>query len=463
MNIQPTSLDAYRLMHDGVLALARAERAGIRCDVNYIESTKIRLTRKIERLEKQLESSDFYKQWERSIRGKMNLYSDTQLRDFLYTTKKLTPIKTTVTGKGSTDEEALIGLGIPELNSLLQIRKLKKNRDTYLDGFLREQINGYIHPFFNLNLVVSYRSSSDHPNFQNIPIRDEESKQLVRKALFPRPGHQLLEMDYSGLEFNINACYSKDPVMVQYCNDPTSDIHADIAKQVFLLKGFDKSIPDHKVLRSAAKNGFVFPQLYGDYYKNCATNLSGEWGGLGSGRWKAGQGLPLDGSHLSDHLIKQDIHSLNDYEDHIKDVQDAFFSKFSVHAKYMAATHRKYSKLGYVDLHTGFQCGGMMSKNKVLNYPVQGAAFHCLLWSFIELDGIMRKEGWKSRLIGQIHDSIVFDIYPPELETVLRIIKRVTCSDLPKAWPWIIVPLNIEAEVCDVDSSWADKKKIAIP
>ena len=129
----------------------------------------------------------------------------------------------------------------------------------------------------------------------------------------------------------------------------------------------------------------------------------------------------------------------------------------------METAHKKYTKLGYVDLYTGFRCSGLMSKNKILNYPVQGAAFHCLLWSFIELDRIMRQEGWRSRLIGQVHDSIMFDIYPPELEMVLQITKRVTCVDLLKAWSWINVPLSIDAEVCEVDASWANKEKIEIP
>jgi DNA polymerase-1 len=100
-----------------------------------------------------------------------------------------------------------------------------------------------------------------------------------------------------------------------------------------------------------------------------------------------------------------------------------------------------------------------MSRNDCINYPVQGAAFHCLLWAFIELDRIMRDEQWDTRLIGQIHDAIVLDVHPDELSHVVEVIRRVTCSDLPNAWKWINVPLDVEMELCPIDKSWADKEK----
>jgi len=113
-------------------------------------------------------------------------------------------------------------------------------------------------------------------------------------------------------------------------------------------------------------------------------------------------------------------------------------------------------------MFTGFRCSGVMNHKEVINYPVQGPAFHCLLWSFIQLDKLMMKEGWQSRLIGQIHDSILFDIYPPELEYILEVVKRIMEKDLLKAWDWIIVPLSIGAELCKVDQSWYHKKEIEL-
>ena len=458
MTANPKTQQAYDLMHKGVLALARAEQQGLRVDVEYAERKKVHLTRKIEYLEKKFRDTKFYRHWEHTTKGKPNINSNFQLATFLYGVKKLEPASITDSGKGSTDEEALNQLDIPELNDLLEIRKLKKVRDTYLDAFVREQVNGYVHPSFNLHLVRTYRSSSDKPNFQNIPKRDKEAMQTVRKALYPRPGHQLLEVDYSGLEVRIAACYHKDPTMMRYINNAGADMHADIAEQIFLIENFDKV--GHKTLRDAAKNGFVFPEFYGDYYKNCAAGLATKWGGLPQGKWKPGQGIKIPEGCLSDHLIAQGIPSFQKFTNHIKDIEEDFWSnRFQAYAEWRDRWWETYKKYGYIDMFTGFRCSGVMTRNEVINTPIQGAAFHCLLWALIEIDRIQQEEKWDTKIIGQIHDDIVLDANPEELNHVLTVIKRVTCVDLPKAWPWIIVPLDIDSDIYPVDGSWAEKEK----
>jgi len=464
IQLHPNTNQAYQLLHDGTLALARAERQGIRVDVDYLKKKAKHLTRKIDYLEDKLMTTKFYRRWSHTVQGKPNMHSDPQLRTYLYSVLKLEPSKKTKTGMGSTDEEALLDLGIPEMRDLIQIKKLKNMRDTFLAGFEREQVDGYIHPFFNLNLVTTFRSSSDRPNFQNIPNRDKELMKLTRSALYPRPGHQLLEMDFSGLEVCIAACYHKDPTMIKYIKDPTSDMHGDMAAQLYMIDNFNRKLPEHNHLRKASKNGFVFPQFYGDYSGNCADYLTGRWGELPHGKWKPGQGVRLPEGHLSDHLISKGYKNVQGFADHVKRVEQDFWeNRFPVYAKWKDSWWAQYQKLGYLHTKTGFTCSGVMSKNDAINYPVQGAAFHGLLWSFIRLDALMYREGWKSRLIGQVHDSIVFDIYPPELEMVLQIAKRTTTVDLPKHWTWINVPLNIDAELCGVDESWANKKEIEIP
>jgi len=462
MTINPKSPQAYKLLHDGTLALARAEQQGMRVDMIYAERKKQHLTRKIEHLEARFKDTKFYRHWEHTVKSKVNINSNQQLANFLYKVKKLEPAHQTDSGMGSTDEDALLQLNIPELNDLLEIRKLKKVKDTYLDAFMREQVDGYVHPSFNLHLVRTFRSSSDRPNFQNIPIRDEEARKTVRKALYPRPGHQLLEIDYSGLEVRIAACYHKDSTMLKYINDPASDMHRDMAEQIFLIDRFNKSLPEHKLLRSAAKNGFVFPQFYGDYYKNCAAGLV-RWGGLSQSRWRTGQGIEMPEGTLSDHLISKGIKSFDIFVNHIKQIEHDFWSnRFREYAKWKEMWWDLYKKYGYIDMLTGFRCSGVMSRNDVTNYPVQGSAFHCLLWSFIELDRIMQEERWDTKLVSQIHDSIIFDVHPDELTHVAKTVKRVTCEDLPKAWDWIIVPLSVDADICEVDESWADKKSFVL-
>lgn len=461
----PKTREAYLLLHKGIQAFARAEQQGIRVDLDYCEQKKQEITSRIETIETELKQTKFYQHWRHAFGGKTpNIGSNDQLGKFLYDIKKIEPAFTTESGKGSTDEEALTQLNIPELNMILQVRKLKKIRDTYLDAFLREQVNGYIHPFYNLHNVVTFRGSSDSPNFQNIPKRDKEAMQLTRKALFPRPGHQLAEMDFSGIEVRIAATYHKDPIMLTYIKDPKSDMHLDMAEQLYILNKPDKSIPEIKHLRQAAKNGFVFPQFYGDYYKNCAISLACSWGKLPEGKWSKKQGVPLPGGiTLGEHLISKGIKSLDNYIEHVKQVENDFWgTRFKVYNRWKEKWWKQYQRNGYIDLHTGFRCSGIMRKNEVINTPVQGAAFHCLLWCFIRLDEIILKEKLQTKLIGQIHDAIVFDIYPPEKPYIMELIKRVTGQDLVNEWKWINVPMDVEVEMGDIDKSWAELKPIHI-
>ena len=456
---------AYNLIHDGVLAFARAEQAGMRIDTDYCIKQSTRLLRRINRLVDKIKETKFYRHWEHATNGKPNMNSNQQLANFLYKTKKIPPAKTTVTGQGATDEEALIALNIPELNDILRVRKLKKLKDTYLEGFLREQVNGFLHPFFNLHTVKTYRSSSDRPNFQNIPKRDKEAMEICRRAIFPRKGHQLLEVDFSGIEVRIAACYHQDPTMMTYIKDPTTDMHRDMAMQLFKLKAFDKKIAGHVHLRQAAKNGFVFPQFYGDYYKNCAVSLACGWGALPAGNWKPKQGVLInEGVHLSDHLISQGIKNMNAFIEHVKGIEyDFWYNRFPMYRKWKEKCWKKYQETASVEMFTGFQCYELMGRNDALNRAIQGTAFHCLLWCFIRLDAIMRKEKWKSRLIGQIHDAILFDIAPGELEHVARTVRLVTTGDLVRNLDWISVPLEVEADLAGVDESWADLKPYKLP
>lgn len=101
-----------------------------------------------------------------------------------------------------------------------------------------------------------------------------------------------------------------------------------------------------------------------------------------------------------------------------------------------------------------------MQRNDVSNYPVQGAAFHCLLWSLIQVNKELKAAGLSTLIVGQIHDSIVLDVVPEELEQVLAIVRRVMCVEIRKAWPWIIVPLDVDVEITDIDASWFEKKKM---
>lgn len=455
MKEHPKAKEAYALLHKGILALNRAEEQGIRIDLDYCYRKEKELTEQIQEIESRLFSTNFYKHWKHSLGGKKpNINSDDQLAKFLYQTKKYQPVKYTESGKGSTDEEALKGLGVSEIDDLLKMRKLRKLRDTYLKGFVKEQVNGYLHPHFNLHIARTFRSSSNAPNFQNIPKRDEEAKKITRKALYPRPGHQLLAVDYGGIEVRIAACYNHDDTMIQYIKNPESDMHGDMAQQIFML---DDQPEGFKTLRNSAKNGFVFPQFYGDYFGNNAYSMACDWGQLPKGKWKNGQGIQIGDQSLSDHLIKNNIKSIDSFTEHIKHIEKDFWERrFPDYAQWKDKTWAEYQKRGYVDMLTGFRCKGLMSYNDVTNYPIQGTAFHCLLWSFVELDRILRKKKMKTRIIGQIHDEMVIDVYPPELHDLIDLLYKIMTKRIRKHWKWIIVPLAIEVDLGDIDASWND-------
>ncbi len=453
--------DAYKLFHDGILALGRAERQGIRIDLEYTNRKKNAVSRQIERLEKKFMDTAFFKDWQKNSKKSVNINSDKELGDYLYAIRKIMPKKLTESGKGSTDEEALMSLGIPELEILIQRSKLMKNRDTYLEGFLREQTDGILHPFFNLHQVVTYRSSSSNPNFQNIPKRDKAVMKLVRDAIYPRKGNQLLEFDFGGIEVAVAACYHKDPNMIKYITDPHSDMHGDMAAQIFKITDFNRGREDHSTLRSAAKNGFVFPQFYGDYYKNNAENICGNWVNLPTGKWKDGIGFQFsDGTYISEHFRKNGIKSMEDFTNYIQEIEKHFWTKrFPDYAKWKDRHVEAYQKNGYATFYTGFSAQGVMSRNDVINYPVQGTAFHLLLWLFIQVDSEIQKRGLQTRLVGQIHDALVLDVYPPELDEIYDIIIHLGTIVIREVFPWILVPLELEAELCEIDGSWATKKK----
>lgn len=111
---------------------------------------------------------------------------------------------------------------------------------------------------------------------------------------------------------------------------------------------------------------------------------------------------------------------------------------------------------------TGFRLDGVYRRNEVLNYPIQGSAFHCLLWSLIEIQKELDRQRMKTLLVGQIHDSILGDSPPEELDDFLSLSEEVMTKRLLKEWKWINVPLKVEAEVSGVDESWFNKKVVTI-
>lgn len=454
----PTRRDAYQLLHEGSIALSQVEANGIRIDVGYLNKAIIETGNKIKELEDKLRSDDIYKLWRREYGLKANLGSHPQLAHVLYDVMDYKPIGATATGKYKADVNAFKEVNIPFTKDYIRCERLKKVKNTYLKGIKDEVVDGFIHPFFNLHTVVSFRSSSDRINFQNVPIRDPEQGKIIRECFIPRDEHQIVDSDFKGAEVKVSACINKDPRLLKYVSDPTTDMHKDMAVQLYCLAPEQVT----KELRDNAKSFFVFAQFYGDYYVHCAKSL-----------WKASDGLKTTDGILVKRILKdKGIKELGlcdpdvkdpkngSFEKHVKEVEKDFWNnRFKVYKEWKDRWWESYQKTGEFDMPTGFRISGIHNKKEVINYVVQGSSFHCLLWTLIRLQKWLVKNKMRTVIIGQIHDNIVLDIHRNELQDVLDKIKRIVGIDLPKHWPWIIVPMEIEMEVSPVGKSWNDKKK----
>jgi DNA polymerase-1 len=458
--------DARRLFYEGSLALAEVEANGVRVDEARLDRSIRKVEERIARLDAKLRDDDIYKTWLSVYKSKTKLSSRLQLGRVLFDELGYPSTGTLEKSKRhKTDEDALIYLQkvveVPFVDRLLQSEKLRKALSTYLKGIKRELVNGFFHASYSLNIPVSYRSSCSMPNFQNFPIRDPEIGKLIRKCIIARDGHVIIELDYGALEFKVAACKWLDENMIAYASDPTRDIHRDMAAECYRL-------PEDKVPKSArfyAKNQLVFPILYGSYYISCARNL-----------WKVIDQHDLeteDGIGLKTHLKRQGIKRVGNldpnekpqrrtFERHIQKVEESFNGKFPHWSEAKEEWLAEYLKTGWFDLMTGFRARGVFTKNQIYNIPVQGPAFHCLLWALIDLQKRLKRRRMGAKIIGQIHDSIVADVPIKEVGRFLRLAKETMSKRIRRAWKWIIVPLLVEAEVCPEGGSWFDKKEVEI-
>lgn len=462
--MKPSSREAYKLLHDGSVVLSQVEANGMRVDVDYLHRAIDSTDRKIRNLTTKLKRHKIYDRWRRRFGSKTKIGSREQLGKVLFEELGYECSEKTKTGKYQVTEASLANIDSKFVKAFLRVESLKKMRTTYLGGIRRELVGDRINPVFNLHTVVTFRSSCDSPNLQNMPIRDPEQGELIRKCFIPSKNHVLVEVDYGAIEVRVAAAYHKDPNMLSYIEDPERDMHRDMAAQCYKVETDQVT----KAMRHCGKNMFVFPQFYGDYFVGCSQNL---WNAIDRSGFEVG-GIPL-----KDHLKKKGIRELGSKEshwetgrietqsgtfmEHIRQVEKDFWERrFAQYGNWKKEWWAKYLKRGWLDMLTGFTIHGLYGRNDVINYPVQGAAFHCLLWSLIRIQWKLNKYKMKSKLVGQIHDSIIGDVYKPELKDYLEIVKTVMTEDIRRYWKWIITTLEIEAEVSD--KTWFDKEAIEI-
>lgn len=459
LKIHALRQEGYQLLQDGCVELARVEANGIRIDTSKLESTKVKLRELIRGLKADLEDTGEWRVWRKRFGSKASFTSHDQLGKILYGELGYPVTEFTDKGKPSTDAEAIQKIGTPFTDKLAKFQQYEKAIGTFLAGIEREVVNGRLHPVFNLHLARTYRSSSDTPNFQNFPVRDKEIAEIIRSLFIASFGHILSENDFKGIEVSVSACYHKDANFISYITTPGKDMHRDMAAQIYMLDPKDVS----KDARYGAKNKFVFPEFYGDFYISCAKSL---WEWIDKGKLTTPDGVPL-----KKHLKRMGITKLGacnpdedpepgTFEEHLQEVENDFWNnRFGEYGQWKRDWYKAYLNKGYFDLLTGFRVFGSFKRNSVVNYPVQGAAFHCLLWTLIQVNRHLRKYRMKSMIVGQIHDSLIGDIHERELRDYLEIVERVVTVELRKHYPWLIVPLEVEYELVPRGGNWFQKKE----
>ncbi len=491
------SLAGYQLQHEGAIALAQVEHNGVRVDVEYMKEAIERVSARIDSLTVSIKEEELYSDWRYMFGQKTSLGSRTQLAKVL-DKRGLKP-----DGATNLDSDVLAQVDDPFVTKYLEIEKLKKLNSTYLQSTLDETSpDGICRAFYNLHLATTYRSSGSNPNIQNQPIRDKLQGKMIRRGFIPRSeNHRIVEIDYSSIEVRVAAAYHQDPKMMTYLSDPSSDMHRDAACKMFMCE------PDqvHKTSRFVGKNGFVFPAFYGDYYASMA-------GGI----WKqllADKPVLSDGTLVLDHLASKGITELGKcdpdkdpvqgtYEYHLKEVEDWFWlENFTQYDTWKKHWFRQYTERGWFQGFSGFTFSGVMRRNIVINSPVQSAAFHSLLWSLIEVQKVMNKRGWRSKIIGQIHDSLIADVHKDEYDDYLVLAKEVMTNRMKAHWAevsrtndiaWTMepikgfksrksdyvlpdwhgqdnhldplgdVPIDVEAEATPLGGSWYTKEVVEI-
>jgi DNA polymerase-1 len=386
-----------------VSVLTAMEIEGINLNTNFLNELSIQLTNDINRLEKTI----FDQAGE-----EFNIASPKQLGVVLFENMKLVDKpKKTKTGQYSTAEDVLSNLSKDHeiIANVLEYRQFKKLQSTYVDA-LPNEINpntGRVHTAYAQAVAATGRLSSTNPNLQNIPIRTERGKQ-VRKAFIPRDeNYILLAADYSQIELRIIAALSEEETMIEAFKNG-EDIHASTAAKVF-------NVPLSEVTREQRSNAKTVN--FGIVYGVSAFGLSNQ----------------------TDLTRKES-----------KELIDLYYETYPKLKNYMSAQVDFARDNGYVEtvLQRRRYLKDINSRNAIVrgaaernavNAPIQGSAADIIKIAMIKIFKRFEKEGFKSKMLLQVHDELVFDAHKDELEIIKPIIKY----EMEHAFE-MIVPLDVE-------------------
>ncbi len=368
--------------------LASMELEGIKLDDVFLNSLAEKLTNDIQKLEDAI-----YKEAGVSF----NLASPKQLGDVLFDhLKLLDKPKKTKTGQYATGEEILSKLAPKHqiVQEILEWRGLVKLKNTYIDALPKEvnPVTNRIHTTYSQSVAATGRLSSNNPNLQNIPIRTERGRE-VRKAFIPRDkNYTLVAADYSQIELRIIAALSEDESMIASFNKG-EDIHAATAAKVF-------NVPLAEVTRS--QRGDAKAVNFGIIYGQGAFTLAQQ---LNKSRAEA--------KELIDNYYKN-FPKLKQYIAHQVD-----FARDNGYVETILA-RRRYLK--NINSQNAIVRSG--DERNAVNAPIQGSAADIIKIAMIQIHTFLTEGNYKTKMLLQVHDELVFDMHNDEAELLKPIIKQ---------------------------------------
>jgi DNA polymerase I len=383
--------------------LASMETEGVKLDKKALNDYSAQLLTEVRQVEEeiyQLAGMHF------------NISSPKQMGEVLYGHLKIIDNpKKTATKQLSTAEDVLTKMinKHPIIEKILDYRSLTKLKSTYVDT-LPELINartGRIHTSYNQAVAATGRLSSNNPNMQNIPVRTERGRE-IRKSFVPRnEDYVLVSADYSQIELRIIASISKETQMIEDFRQGI-DIHTATAARVY-------NIPIDQVNKDMRRNAKTVN--FGIIYGISAFGLS---------------------------------ERLNIPRKEAADIIDQYFIKYPAIKNYMEQTIKIARQNGFVetilgrrrylrDINSGNQVVRGYAERNAINAPIQGSAADIIKIAMIKIYHQMTQKETRSRMIMQVHDELVFDVYKPELEMLLPLIKDGMINAVT-----LSVPMDVE-------------------
>ncbi|MFK2819350.1 DNA polymerase I [Flavobacteriaceae sp. LMIT009] len=391
-----------------VKVLASMELEGINLDKPFLASLSKELDNDIKQLEQKIYTA---------AGEEFNIASPKQLGVILFEKMKLVDKpKKTKTGQYSTSEDVLRYLAKDHdiIQNILDFRGLSKLKSTYVDALPTQVLEqtGHVHTDYMQTVAATGRLSSNNPNLQNIPIRTERGRQ-VRKAFIPRnEEYTLLAADYSQIELRVIAALSEEENMINAFSKG-EDIHASTAARVF-------NVPLNEVTREQRSNAKTVN--FGIIYGVSAFGLSNQT-------------------------------SLNRSE--AKELIDTYYMTYPKLREFVSKQIAFARENGYVETVLGRRryLKDINSRNAVVrgaaernavNAPIQGSAADIIKIAMINIHNKLEEGNYKTKMLLQVHDELVFDVYKPELETMKQLIKL----EMENAYQ-LAVPLNVDFDIGD--------------